>query len=117
IESEGLGDWSPERTGEISRIRLHPADLGTDAQGRDLDARLAKRQIRELQEIEEALERMRNGKYGICERCGRSIAFDRLKVLPESRYCVLCEKRLESQGKRPRVIEPDENLDFGDSIL
>jgi RNA polymerase-binding transcription factor DksA len=40
-----------------------------------------------------ALERVRDGTYGVCERCGHDIPFGRLLVIPEVTHCVACQKR------------------------
>jgi RNA polymerase-binding transcription factor DksA len=47
-------------------------------------------------EFRRALTRMKLGKYGICESCGRMIDTDRLAVKPESTVCIDCEKEVES---------------------
>lgn len=44
----------------------------------------------ELQEIREALARIETGTYGVCERCGGSIAEKRLEAIPDTRFCVRC---------------------------
>lgn len=49
---------------------------------------------RRLNDITLALNKMQKGKYGICERCGNPIPIARLKILPEARYDVDCEKIL-----------------------
>ena len=49
---------------------------------------------KKLEDIEIALEKMKKGKYGFCERCGKQIAVSRLKILPEARYDVDCELKL-----------------------
>lgn len=46
-----------------------------------------------LQDINLALERIKKGKYGLCEKCGQKIAEARLKVYPEARFCVKCDKK------------------------
>lgn len=46
-----------------------------------------------LQNINLALKKMKRGKYGICEKCGKSINVRRLKVYPEARTCLKCKKR------------------------
>ena len=43
-----------------------------------------------LAEVETALERLQDGTYGICERCGQSIAKARLEVRPAARTCISC---------------------------
>ena len=45
-----------------------------------------------LQSINSALEKMKKGKYGKCEKCGKKIIEERLKIYPEARFCVKCER-------------------------
>ena len=49
------------------------------------------RAVEELRLVEDALERIENGTYGICNSCKRPIDVDRLKVLPEVRDCADCK--------------------------
>src|SRR3989344_5190561 len=49
---------------------------------------------RKLSDINLALQKMKKGKYGMCERCGLAIPVARLKLLPEARYDVDCEQKL-----------------------
>lgn len=44
----------------------------------------------ELIQIKQALERIENGEYGICQECGRQIPLGRLKAIPYASYCVEC---------------------------
>ncbi len=53
---------------------------------------------RELARIEYALERMREGQFGICERCGAGIPMARLNALPYATYCITCQREAERQG-------------------
>ncbi|MDP3918206.1 MAG: TraR/DksA C4-type zinc finger protein [Candidatus Woesebacteria bacterium] len=46
-------------------------------------------------QIKKALERVKIGKYGICEDCGKMINTDRLAVFPEATLCIDCEKKKE----------------------
>ena len=50
---------------------------------------------RKSKQIKRALERVRTGKYGICEDCGKMIDTDRLAVFPEATMCINCEKKRE----------------------
>ncbi|GAI03470.1 unnamed protein product [marine sediment metagenome] len=45
-----------------------------------------------LKNIDLALEKIKKGKYGMCEKCGKKIAERRLKVYPEARFCLKCQK-------------------------
>lgn len=49
---------------------------------------------RKLNAVTLALSKIIKGKYGVCDRCGNPIQLERLKFLPEARYCLDCEKRL-----------------------
>lgn len=49
---------------------------------------------RKLSDIQLALIKIKKGKYGTCERCGNPILLARLKVLPEARFDIDCEKKL-----------------------
>jgi len=51
-----------------------------------------------LKEVDEALDRIENGTYGICEECGGPISLKRLEVRPVAKYCVPCLTKLE-KGK------------------
>jgi DnaK suppressor protein len=51
-----------------------------------------------LQEVDEALDRIGNGTYGICEECGGQISLKRIEVRPVAKYCVPCLTQLE-KGK------------------
>jgi RNA polymerase-binding protein DksA len=48
-----------------------------------------------LEMVEEALQRVRNGTYGICDGCGRPIDANRLKAIPYARLCIKCKEREE----------------------
>src|ERR1051325_9255030 len=46
-----------------------------------------------LRDIEEALERLRDGSYGICAECGMPVSRKRLEAIPWARFCVSCQER------------------------
>jgi len=58
-------------------------------------------ELRELQEVDAALQRLKNGTYGRCERCGAAIKRRRLRAIPEARICLQCELPTDAvrQGK------------------
>ncbi|MFW6122961.1 MAG: TraR/DksA family transcriptional regulator, partial [Thermodesulfobacteriota bacterium] len=53
----------------------------------------------ELEAIEEALQRIENGTYGICEACGQAIEPRRLEVMPETPFCRNCMSQKEKLAK------------------
>ncbi|HLD91900.1 MAG TPA: TraR/DksA C4-type zinc finger protein [Patescibacteria group bacterium] len=50
---------------------------------------------RKSNQIKKALNRVKLGKYGICEDCGKMIDTDRLAIFPEATMCIKCEKKRE----------------------
>lgn len=89
-------------------------DLATDEISRELDARISMRQHRQIKEIYDALERIKNGEYGACEECGEPIPEQRLRLFPAARFCVRCqeeadqyEKLKETQGIRAGTWKDD----------
>jgi len=83
-----------DRTGDLTSMPLHPADLGTDTMQQELDASNSTRISRELAEIDAALERLYQTpkKFGICEDTGREIPLARLEMIPWARTCEQAEK-------------------------
>ncbi|MDD2251766.1 MAG: TraR/DksA C4-type zinc finger protein [Dehalococcoidales bacterium] len=63
------------------------------AETADIENRLAmeKRLIEQIMDVEVALEKFGNGTYGICEKCGKAIAYERLEFIPQARLCVSCK--------------------------
>ncbi len=78
-----------EQDGDLSSYPFHPADQGTDAMQREVDASLATRGRRLLEEIDEALQRLYQEpeRYGRCETSGEEIPFERLDLIPWARTC------------------------------
>ena len=62
---------------------------------RSLSQNFCDRKTLRIKMIEQALEDMANGLYGICEHCGEDIAVKRLKANPVARQCIHCQTELE----------------------
>ena len=73
-------------------------DAALDSVQDEISSQLAEVESRELARIEYALERMREGQFGICEGCGASIPMARLNALPYATYCITCQREAERQG-------------------
>lgn len=97
---------------EASAFGMHQADAGSDAYDRDFALSLLSQEQDALYEIEEALKRIDNGNYGICEMSNKPIAHARLEALPFARYTVECQAQLEKQKRVSRTRAPVTSL-FG----
>ncbi len=91
---------------EASAFGMHQADAGSDAYDRDFALSLLSQEQDSLYEIDEALKRIENGAYGICEMSGKTIPHARLEALPFTRYTVECQAELEKRNRFQRVRQP-----------
>jgi DnaK suppressor protein len=73
-------------------------DAALDSVQDEISSQLAEVESRELARIEYALERMREGQFGICEGCGVNIPLARLQALPYATFCIKCQREAERQG-------------------
>jgi DnaK suppressor protein len=76
-----------ERTGDLSEAPTHIADRGTETEDEEIQASLDAREIVELEEIDAALERLYKSpdRFGVDERTGKQIPFERLDLIPWAR--------------------------------
>lgn len=73
-------------------------DAALDSVQDEISSQLAEVESRELARIENALERMRQGEYGVCEGCGITIPMARLNALPYATLCIKCQREAEREG-------------------
>jgi RNA polymerase-binding transcription factor DksA len=97
---------------EASAFGMHQADAGSDAYDKDFALSLLSQEQDALYEIEEALKRIDNGTYGICEMSGKQISHLRLEALPFARCTVECQADLEKNRRFQRSRVPVTSL-FG----
>jgi len=88
---------------EQPAFSLHMADAGTDSFDRDLGLSRISSEQDAVYEIDEALQRIRRGTYGICELTGEPIEHERLAAIPWTRFCAEAEKQLEREGQIRRT--------------
>jgi DnaK suppressor protein len=82
-------------------------DQAGDERDRELSLLLTTREKEKLLAIDEALEKIKEGTYGICEECGEKIGPGRLKVMPLAKSCVACQQNLEEEMTLQRRAEED----------
>ena len=71
------------------------ADVGSTTFERDHEMSLANNARDMLAQTQHALERIEDGSYGVCERCGQPIGKMRLKAFPRATLCLTCKQREE----------------------
>ncbi len=75
------------------------ADLAAMQQAKEQSMWLANDQKRRLAQNDRALARLDEGKYGICDNCGQSIAPERMEAIPDAMLCIACQAKLEKKRK------------------
>lgn len=73
------------------------ADEGSISYNRMVLVSLSEAEKREIVEIDDALVRIRNSTYGICQSCGEPIGDKRLSVKPEAFHCIKCQNGAEGR--------------------
>jgi DnaK suppressor protein len=76
-----------------------PADRATLETDRNFTLRIRDRERKLISKIREALERIEDGTYGMCETCGGDISAKRLRARPVTTMCIACKSRMEALEK------------------
>jgi DnaK suppressor protein len=74
------------------------ADLAFDSGSEEVASQLAELESRELLQIERALNKLKQGTFGLCEGCSRRIPVARLNTLPFIATCIECQREMEIYG-------------------
>lgn len=98
IEEEALRKTRGESAGDLSSMPLHMADIGTDNFEQEFALDLVESERKMLKAIYEALARIANRTYGICQGTGTMIGKQRLEAKPWARYCIEYA-RMAEKGK------------------
>jgi RNA polymerase-binding protein DksA len=98
-----LRNTGADASGDLSRMPIHMADIGSDAYEQEFTLSLMANEEETLELVEQALARIKAKKFGICEECGGVIAKKRLEAIPFAAMCIRCAEKMESGGHaRPR---------------
>lgn len=84
-------------------------DLASDARDREINFILSDRDRDKVQAIDDALARIEEGTYGVCESCESDVAEGRLEALPFTRLCINCQAEREKEAK---TMKRDEDRTF-----
>jgi len=73
-----------------------PTDRATYEADRNFELRIRDREHKLLKKVRKALDRIEDGTFGICEKCGEEISLQRLKARPVTTLCIKCKTEQES---------------------
>ena len=84
---------------ELSNYDNHPADIGTEVFMMEQDKGFKNKLNDNVYEIDESLEDIKNGTYGICNNCEKKINENRLKLIPYVKTCIDCSEEVQTFNK------------------
>jgi DnaK suppressor protein len=84
-------------------------DLASEERDREINFILSDRERVKIKQIDDALGRLDDGTYGVCESCGLEIAEERLQALPFTRLCRDCQQEQEKEAKSQRRFDDERN--------
>ena len=102
IDDQGLDVPLGDSISELSTYDNHPADIGSEVFERSKDFALRESAMITVAAIDDALEKIKKGTYGLCDVCGKEIAMERLEAIPSTTLCRDCK---EAEEKIPRRDE------------
>ncbi len=100
LQQSNLKQSISDSAGEISRYSYHLGDVASLSYGREFSMGLAERQQKYLEQIDEALQRIEDGTYGICKVTGELIDVERLEEVPVAKYSVKGKELMERRKRQ-----------------
>ena len=95
MKGEALDKSRLDAAGDLSSMPIHMADIGSDTFEQEFALGLIDSERKLLREVDDALGRIEQGTYGICEGTDKPIAKARLEAKPWARYCVEHARKIE----------------------
>ncbi len=96
---KACSDMRQDRNGDFP----DPTDRASLESNRNFLLRIKDRERKLIMKVKEALDRIDNGTFGICESCGKSISEKRLMARPVTTLCIECKTEMENQERKERL--------------
>ena len=91
-----------ESSGDLSSYAYHQADQGSDTNLMEQTVMMLESEREKIRQLNEALRRISDETYGVCEICGEFIQETRLEIIPYATCCVACQEKSEDKKRRQR---------------
>ena len=99
IKNDTLNKSQKDASGDLSGYSYHQADMASDVYETDFMLRLAADERERLYAIEDALKRIDEAIYGKCVTCSKPITKKRLAAIPQTAYCLKCQREQEGKSR------------------
>jgi RNA polymerase-binding transcription factor DksA len=86
-----------ESAGDLSGYAFHQADQGSDTNSLENQVGMLEKEMEKVKLLNQALKRLYEGNYGVCEICGKLIPEERLKIISYARFCIACMEKEEKK--------------------
>lgn len=121
----GLGASIKDDISELSSYDNHPGDLGSETFEAEKNFSFRNNDKYIIGEIDDAIKKIDEGNYGMCESCNKEVGQERLDIVPYTRFCIKCEKHSRQNQKseekgRPieeQLISPPFGRSFNDNSI
>ncbi len=102
FEDRGIRENFRDTAGELAAYDQHDGDYGSQLFEREKDLGLLENIRDKVTLVNQALDRVTTGEYGVCQWCHREIGWDRLEAMPYAALCIDC-RRKEENGETNQV--------------
>ena len=89
-----------DASGDLSGYTVHLADMSSDTYERELAMNMASTEQQVLYQIDDALKRLDDGSFGVCQQCNKPINMSRLKAVPYTSLCITCQREKEEKDRK-----------------
>ncbi|MCU1692018.1 MAG: transcriptional regulator, TraR/DksA family [Frankiales bacterium] len=96
--TETLKDEGAGETSELSHLKTHPGDVGTEVADNDREIAILEASAGQREQVVAALARLDAGTYGVCVDCGQPITPERLEARPEVARCLADQEKSEARA-------------------
>ncbi|MCD8479288.1 MAG: TraR/DksA family transcriptional regulator [Candidatus Cloacimonetes bacterium] len=91
-----------ESSGDLSSYAYHQADQGSDTNLMEHTVMMMESEREKIRLLNDAMRRIQDGTFGICEMCGDMISDNRLEILPYATLCIDCKEKMEVKQRKQR---------------
>ncbi|HQQ68232.1 MAG TPA: TraR/DksA C4-type zinc finger protein [Candidatus Cloacimonadota bacterium] len=91
-----------ESSGDLSSYAYHQADQGSDTNLMEHTVMMMESEREKIRLLNDAMRRIQDGTFGMCEMCGELISDSRLEILPYATLCIECKEKMEEKKRKQR---------------
>ncbi|MDD3282799.1 MAG: TraR/DksA C4-type zinc finger protein, partial [Candidatus Cloacimonetes bacterium] len=91
-----------ESSGDLSSYSYHQADQGSDTNYMEHTVMMMESEREKIRLLNDAMRRIQDGSFGLCEMCGENIPDSRLQIIPYATLCIECKEKMEVKKRKQK---------------